>query len=328
MPINNPSPGPLITQTRFTSQLEFSPPAPSGTGGCCGAFPTYPLPNKELNKTVSAHSALNKIHSFAEVFALMDWFFFFFFEGCIHPRYCAEAGRIGNNVSAFTVPVEHFYCSNFCGFSILILQIEIHSFQKSNLSYFHKLFPLLPLCLAEWLSSLPHVNLCAFEDLKQVGFGNQSFSWQCHITPRINTSFTYTDSSLETPGFELSAYLKNILSDFFFKCSHREQDMSLPAPGQLPASSNCVTQALGSGRNKHLLIPHVPSPLLLCAHRGSETKHLLISDHLVFIDQQKATTVSNVEQHTLLQICTFRPSDTKQWHQVQTKPIDSEAERR
>lgn len=104
-----------------------------------------------------------KFTLFAEVFALMDWFFFFFFEGCIHPRYCAEAGRIGNNVSAFTVPVEHFYCSNFCGFSILILQIEIHSFQKSNLSYFHKLFPLLPLCLAEWLSSLPHVNLCGFE---------------------------------------------------------------------------------------------------------------------------------------------------------------------
>lgn len=104
--------------------------------------------------------------------------------------------------------------------------------------------------------------------------------------------------------------------------------MSLPAPGQLPASSNCVTQALGSGRNKHLLIPHVPSPLLLCAHRGSETKHLLISDHLVFTNQQKATTVSNVEQHTLLQICTFRPSDIKQWHQVQIKPIDSEAERR
>lgn len=118
----------------------------------------------------------------------------------------------------------------------------------------------------------------------------------CHITLRINTSFTYTDSSLETPGFELSAYLKNILADFFFKCSHREQDMSLPAPGQLPASSNCVTPALGSGRNKHLLIPHVPSPLLLCAHTGSEIKHLLISDPLVFINQEKAIAVRNVEQ--------------------------------
>lgn len=236
MPINNPSPGPLITQTRFTSQLEFSPPAPSGTGGCCGAFPTYPLPNKELNKTVSAHSALNKIHSFCWSVRANGLIFFFFFEGCIHPRYCAEAGRIGNNVSAFTVPVEHFYCSNFCGFSILILQIEIHSFQKSNLSYFHKLFPLLPLCLAEWLSSLPHVNLCGFEDLKQVGFGNQSFSWQCHITPRINTSFTYTDSSLETPGFELSAYLKNILSDFFFQVLTQRKGhvppCSWPAPCQ------------------------------------------------------------------------------------------------
>lgn len=131
------------------------------------------------------------------------------------------------------VIVEHFYCSNFCGVSVLILQIKIHSFQKSNLNYFYKLFPLLPLCLAERLSSLTRVNLCGFEDLKQVGFGNQSFSWQCHITLRINTSFTYTDRLLETPGFELSAYLKYIFPDFFQVLTQRTgcvPPCSWPAP--------------------------------------------------------------------------------------------------
>lgn len=164
----------------------------------------------------------------------MDWFFFL--EGCIHPRYCAEAGRIGHDVPV-DVTAEHFYCSNFCGFSVLILQIKIHSFQKSNLNYFYRLFPLLPLCLAEHLSSLARVNLCGFEDLKQVGFGNQSFSWQCHITLRINVSFTYTDRWLETPGFELSAYLKYILSDFF-SSAHTENRIcpSLLLASSLPAA--------------------------------------------------------------------------------------------
>lgn len=100
----------------------------------------------------------------------------------------------------------------------------------------------------------------------------------------IRNSSLWTVSSFEEHSFW-----------FFFKGSHREQDMSLPAPGQLPASSNCVTRALGSGRNEHLPTP-VSSPGLLCAHTEPVRQNILISDHLLFRNQQKAITVKNAEQ--------------------------------
>lgn len=68
--------------------------------------------------------------------------------------------------------------------------------------------------------------------------------------------------------------------------------MPLPAPDQLYASSNCHTSP-GIRQDEHLLNPHVHTQRL-----GDKTpSHFQII--FIFINQQKAITIKNVEQaHT------------------------------